>query len=69
MLTSVQVLREPLTGGGATVMIACISPAEADLRETIGTLRYADSVKKMRKPEGAFHLINTSRPLICLTAI
>ena len=47
-----KVLRECLVGGGVTAMVACVSPAEEDLRETISTLRYADSVKGMQKPKG-----------------
>ena len=38
-------------------MIACVSPTETDLRETISTLRYADSVKKMQKPEGVLEFL------------
>ncbi len=52
-----KVLRESLTGGGITSLIACVSPTEADLRETVSTLRYADSVKSMQKPPVPVHLL------------
>ena len=32
-------------------MIACISPSAHDIKETSNTLRYADCVKSMEKPE------------------
>ena len=51
-----KVLREYLTGRGLTTMIACISPAEADLKETVSTLRYADGVKQLQKPAIPAHL-------------
>ena len=34
-------LQDSLGGNAQTVMIACVSPAELDAEETIGTLRYA----------------------------
>jgi len=46
-----KVLRGCLTGG-VTALIACVSPSESDLRETVSTLRYADSVKRMQRPTG-----------------
>ena len=46
-----QVLKESLTGDGSTSMIACVSPEEVDIRETVNTLRYADCVKRMEKPQ------------------
>lgn len=51
-----QVLRDCLTGNGTTAMIACISPAADDVKETVNTLRYADFVKRMEKPEMPEHL-------------
>ena len=53
-------LRDCLTGNGTTAMIACISPAADDVKETVNTLRYADFVKRMEKPEMPAHL-NVSR--------
>lgn len=41
-------------------MIACISPDEGDLRETINTLRYADSVKSLEKPDLPEYLKETA---------
>ena len=37
-------------------MIACISPSADDIKETSNTLRYADCVKSMEKPEMPKHL-------------
>ena len=51
-----QVLRDCLTGNGYTAMIACISPSVDDIKETSNTLRYADCVKSMEKPEMPKHL-------------
>ena len=52
-----KVLRDSLVGNESkTIMIACISPAEEDLRETMNTLRYADCVKRMVKPAIPEHL-------------
>ena len=51
MLYISQVLRDCLTGNGTTAMIACISPSADDIKETSNTLRYADCVKSMEKPE------------------
>ena len=38
-------------------MIACVSPAETDLTETLNTLRYADRAKQMKKPAVPPHLL------------
>ncbi|KAG9510320.1 Kinesin-like protein KIF1A, partial [Fragariocoptes setiger] len=40
-------LRENLGGNSKTAMIAAISPADVNVDETISTLRYADSTKKI----------------------
>ena len=53
-------MRDCLTGNGTTAMIACISPAADDVKETVNTLRYANFVKRMEKPEMPAHL-NVSR--------
>lgn len=37
-------------------MIACISPTEADLTETLNTLRYANGAKNLQKPPVPKHL-------------
>merc|ERR1719253_1841098 len=41
-------LRESLVGNSKTVMLATISPASTDVQETLSTLRFAASVKKIR---------------------
>lgn len=38
-------------------MIACISPTENDLTETLNTLRYANRAKNMQKPPIPSHLL------------
>eukprot|EP00792_Barthelona_sp_PAP020_P004094 TRINITY_DN1883_c0_g1_i1.p1 TRINITY_DN1883_c0_g1~~TRINITY_DN1883_c0_g1_i1.p1 ORF type:complete len:1019 (-),score=314.61 TRINITY_DN1883_c0_g1_i1:48-3104(-) len=44
------VLRDSLGGNSYTTMIAAINPCHTNVDETIGTMNYADSVKKMRNP-------------------
>merc|ERR1719394_1218346 len=58
--TLTKVLRECLHGEGHTCMIACVSPTEADLSETMNTLRYADRAKCMQKPPVPKHLLQIS---------
>ncbi|KAJ3107326.1 hypothetical protein HDU96_007941 [Phlyctochytrium bullatum] len=41
-------LQDSLGGNSRTVMLACISPTEADLPETISTLRYASRARGIR---------------------
>ena len=43
-----RVLQESLGGNSLTVMIACISPAEAHLEESLTTLQYADRAKAIQ---------------------
>ena len=38
-------------------MVACVSPTESDLTETLNTLRYANSAKNMKKPSIPRHLL------------
>merc|ERR1712018_837832 len=49
--------RECLHGNGYTNMVACVSPTESDLTETLNTLRYANSAKNMKKPSIPRHLL------------
>jgi hypothetical protein len=42
-------------------MIACISPTEADLAETLNTLRYANRAKNMQKPPIPSHLLEVGK--------
>ena len=39
---------ESLGGNSHTLMIACTSPADANLEETVSTLRYADRARKIK---------------------
>jgi len=41
-------LKESLGGNSKTIMIAAISPADINYEETLSTLRYADSAKKIK---------------------
>lgn len=43
-----RLLQDSLGGNSMTLMIACISPADYNNDETIGTLRYADRAKKIK---------------------
>uniref|UniRef100_A0A7S2RC50 Uncharacterized protein n=1 Tax=Rhizochromulina marina TaxID=1034831 RepID=A0A7S2RC50_9STRA len=41
-------LRESLAGNARTTMLACCSPAASNIDETLSTLRYADSAKRIK---------------------
>merc|ERR1719261_297158 len=41
-------LKDSLAGNSKTYMIAAISPASDNIEETIGTLRFASSVKQIK---------------------
>lgn len=43
-----RLLQDSLGGNSITLMIACISPADYNIDETISTLRYADRAKQIR---------------------
>ncbi|KAI8837066.1 P-loop containing nucleoside triphosphate hydrolase protein [Chytridium lagenaria] len=43
-----RVLQDSLGGNSNTLMIACISPTENDLSETLNTLKYANRARKVR---------------------
>ncbi|XP_049642799.1 chromosome-associated kinesin KIF4A-like [Suncus etruscus] len=43
-----RLLQDSLGGNSHTLMIACVSPADSNLEETLNTLRYADRVKKIK---------------------
>lgn len=43
-----RLLQDSLGGNSHTVMIACISPADFNLDETVNTLRYADRARKIK---------------------
>jgi kinesin family protein 4/21/27 len=43
-----QLLQESLGGNSITLMIACVSPADYNLEETLSTLTYADRVRRIK---------------------
>lgn len=43
-----RLLQDSLGGNSMTLMIACVSPADYNCDETIGTLQYADRAKKIK---------------------
>ncbi|XP_077551913.1 chromosome-associated kinesin KIF4A-like [Haemaphysalis longicornis] len=43
-----RLLKDSLGGNSHTVMIACVSPADSNLEETLNTLRYADRARKIK---------------------
>ena len=59
-----QVLEESLTGAKCqTVVIACVSPADKDLQQTISTLRYAEGLRPhCTLPSPAAHCFENEPP-------
>ncbi|XP_070168563.1 chromosome-associated kinesin KIF4-like [Polyergus mexicanus] len=43
-----RLLQDSLDGNSMTLMIACVSPADYNLDETLSTLRYADRARKIK---------------------
>uniref|UniRef100_A0A8B9V050 Kinesin family member 4A n=1 Tax=Anas zonorhyncha TaxID=75864 RepID=A0A8B9V050_9AVES len=43
-----RLLQDSLGGNSHTLMIACVSPADSNLEETLSTLRYADRARKIK---------------------
>lgn len=43
-----RLLQDSLGGNSMTLMIACVSPADYNMEESLGTLRYADRAKKIK---------------------
>ncbi|XP_060526968.1 chromosome-associated kinesin KIF4A-like [Cylas formicarius] len=43
-----RLLKDSLGGNSMLLMIACVSPADYNLEETLSTLRYADSARKIK---------------------
>nr|XP_045595024.1 chromosome-associated kinesin KIF4A-like [Procambarus clarkii] len=43
-----RLLQDSLGGNSHTVMIACVSPADSNLEETLSSLRYADRARKIK---------------------
>ncbi|XP_041359286.1 chromosome-associated kinesin KIF4A-like isoform X2 [Gigantopelta aegis] len=43
-----RLLQDSLGGNSDTLMIACVSPADTNLEETLNTLRYADRARKIK---------------------
>ena len=45
---SISLQLDSLGGNSHTVMLACVSPADSNLEETLSTLRYADRARKIK---------------------
>ncbi|KAL1507337.1 hypothetical protein AB1Y20_008183 [Prymnesium parvum] len=43
-----RLLQDSLGGNSRTLMLACVSPADADLEETLNTLKYANRARQIR---------------------
>ena len=43
-----RLLQDSLGGNSHTLMVACVSPADSNLEETVSTLRYADRARKIK---------------------
>lgn len=43
-----RLLQDSLGGNSHTLMIACVSPADSNVEETLSTLRYADRARKIK---------------------
>ncbi|XP_028671939.1 kinesin family member 4 [Erpetoichthys calabaricus] len=43
-----RLLQDSLGGNSHTLMIACVSPADSNMEETINTMRYADRARKIK---------------------
>lgn len=43
-----RLLQDSLGGNSVTLMLACVSPADYNIEETLSTLRYADRAKKIK---------------------
>ena len=43
-----RLLQDSLGGNSHTLMVACVSPADSNLEETMSTLRYADRARKIK---------------------
>ena len=43
-----RMLQDSLGGNSRTVMIACVSPADVNMEESLNTLRYADRARRIR---------------------
>ncbi|KAM4697005.1 chromosome-associated kinesin KIF4A [Rhinophrynus dorsalis] len=43
-----RLLQDSLGGNSHTLMIACVSPADSNMEETLNTLRYADRARKIK---------------------
>jgi len=52
------VLKDSFIGNCKTVMIGNISPGSSSSEHTLNTLRYADRVKELKKPQGENDQIN-----------
>ena len=44
----VLIISDSLGGNSHTLMVACVSPADGNMEETLNTLRYADRARKIK---------------------
>ena len=47
-MTRVLIISDSLGGNSHTLMVACVSPADSNMEETLNTLRYADRARKIK---------------------
>nr|XP_023699761.1 kinesin-like protein KIF12 isoform X2 [Paramormyrops kingsleyae] len=52
-----KLLSDSLGGAGITLMIACVSPATANLQETLNTLRFSSRAKRIKNRPIAKHVL------------
>jgi len=45
---ALNVFQDSLGGNSYTLMLACVSPADSNIDETVNTLRYADRARKIK---------------------
>ena len=58
------VLKDSFIGNCKTVMIGNVSPAESSCEHTLNTLRYADRVKELKKPNSFLDEVNGKLMLV-----
>ena len=60
-----RLLQDSLGGNSHTLMVACASPADSNMEETLNSLRYADRARKIKnKP-----IMNINYPQQCQKCI
>jgi hypothetical protein len=54
-------LQDSLGGNSRTVMIACVSPADVNMEESVNTLRYAARARNIRNRPVVYHDPNAAQ--------